>query len=124
MAERTLEHCRILVVEDEYMLADDLCSDLRDAGAAIIGPAGSVDDALRLVTSGAKIDGAILDINLRGKMVFPVADILIERRVPLILATGYDTQAIPGRYSGVVRCEKPVSINKIVEVLGRLIHAA
>jgi DNA-binding response OmpR family regulator len=120
MAERTLRNCRVLVVEDDYMLADELQSELADAKAIVLGPVGTVEDALNMVRSES-MDGAVLDLNLHGKMAFPVAELLSERRVPFMFVTGYDNAAIPDRFAGVARCQKPVNIAKIAMSIGRVI---
>lgn len=122
MSERTLRDCRILVVEDEYMLADELCTTLGDAGAIVLGPAGTVGDAFDLIAAQPAIDGAILDVNLGGEMIFPAADLLAERNVPFVFTTGYDASVIPPRFEHVVRCEKPISIVRITRAIGRAVH--
>jgi DNA-binding response OmpR family regulator len=119
MAEISLQGCRILAVEDEYMLADDLRAELENAGAIVIGPAATVQSAMALVRDEARIDGAILDVNLGGEMVYPVADLLMERGVPIAFTTGYDASAIPARFRDIPRCEKPISMAKVVQGLGR-----
>jgi DNA-binding response OmpR family regulator len=121
MAERSIRNCRILVVEDEYMLADELRTELGRAEAIVLGPAATVEDALALIASGQSIDGAILDVNLRGKMAFTVADLLLRQHVPFVFTTGYDESAIPTRFAGIVRCEKPLPTAKIVKALADVI---
>lgn len=123
MADRTLTDCRILLVEDEYMLADELRTELDDARAVVIGPAGTLADALDLIRSEEHIDGAILDVNLRGEMAYPAADLLIARGVPFVFTTGYDSSAIPDRFAEVVRCEKPINIRRVTEAIGRVMRA-
>ena len=112
MAESVLEALRgrkLLLVEDEYIVAADLAIRLEDVGAEIVGPAGSVEEALELVQSeGGRLDGAVLDVNLAGQRVYPVADALITQGVPFVLTTGYDASAIDSKYADVPRCEKPV----------------
>ena len=108
---------RILVVEDEYMMADDLQYDLEKAGAEVIGPVPSVADALRLLATEEVIDGAILDVNLRGEKAYPVADVLRERGIPFVLATGYETWSLPEAYKDVPRCEKPVDLRHLARTL-------
>ncbi|WBH15301.1 response regulator [Sphingomonas radiodurans] len=122
MPDRTLRNCRVLVVEDEYMLADELTMELGDAGAVVIGPAGTLEDALALIEAEPKIDGAILDVNLRGVLVFPAADVLAGRNVPIIFTTGYDAGVFPMRFDHVHRCEKPISIMCVTEAIGLVIH--
>ena len=96
---------------------------LGDAGAVVIGPAGTVKDALAFIGSEQHLDGAVLDVSLRGDFIFPAADILIERGVPFVFTTGYDASIMPSRFQHVVRCEKPVNIRKITQALGRVIDA-
>jgi CheY-like chemotaxis protein len=104
-----LEQRCMLVVEDEYLIAADLAAWLEDCGIKVVGPAGSVKDALKLVaTDGDRLDGGVLDINVRDERVYPVADALASRGVPFIFATGYDEVSIPERYARVPRYEKPL----------------
>lgn len=123
MSERTLRDCRILVVEDEYMLADELQTELDGADAVVLGPVGSLEDALELIRCEQNIDGAILDVSLRGEMAFPAADLLIERGVPFLFTTGYDRSAIPARFAEVVRCDKPINMRLVTRAIGRLVHS-
>jgi hypothetical protein len=110
MSTSQLRDLRILVVEDEYWLADELCTELTEAGAIVIGPAASVADALALIESADQLDG--------GVMGFPVADLLAQRGVRFVFATGYDDDAIPSRFSGTTRYQKPVAIRQIERALG------
>ena len=123
MPEPTLRDCRILVVEDEYMLADDLTNELVDAQAIVIGPVATVGAALELLAAEQQLDGAILDVNLCGEMVFPVADQLLDRRVPFLFSTGYDGSIIPPRFAHVVRCEKPIDMKRVTLAIGRVVHS-
>lgn len=108
---------RVLVVEDEYMLAEDLRCELEGAGAAVLGPVPSVADALALLARGPPPDAAILDVNLGGEMVFPVAEALRERGVPFVFATGYDAWSLPPAYAQVPRCEKPFDVGRCLASL-------
>ena len=109
---------RLLVVEDEYLIAAALERALEGRGAEVVGPAGSVEGALRLVEAeGDRLDGAVLDINLRDERVYPVADVLAARGVPFVFLTGYDAQVIPDTYAGVPRSEKPVSTALLARTL-------
>ncbi|MBM6594126.1 response regulator [Microvirga pudoricolor] len=119
MDKHSLEGHHILLVEDEYFIADDMVGYFEQSGAVVIGPVGSVEGALKLVAATDRIDAAVLDLNLRGEMSFPIADALQARNVPFVFATGYDGAAIPQRYAGIVRCEKPVAPRKLAEVLFR-----
>ncbi|WP_064706370.1 response regulator [Rhizobium bangladeshense] len=113
----TLVGRRLLIVEDEYLIARDLVQLLRNDGAEVIGPVATVDAALDLIDETPSLDGAVLDINLQGEMAYPIADVLTKRGVPFVFATGYDDAAILGRYRDVPRCEKPVAILKIAQSL-------
>jgi CheY-like chemotaxis protein len=100
------------VVEDEYLLAEDLREELERQGAEVMGPVPSVAEALELLRSGPAPYVAILDINLGGEMAYPVADALRARDIPFIFATGYEAQAIPKAYADVPRAEKPVEVRQ------------
>lgn len=107
----------VLIVEDEFYLADDLAAALVGVGAKVLGPYGRVEDASRLIEGGEIVDLAILDIDLVGDRVFPVADLLRERGAPFVFATGYDPEIIPERYVGVPRLEKPVTAATVIHLL-------
>lgn len=107
---------RVLLVEDDYFIADELAQWLRNAGAEVIGPVGTLSEALHLLDSHP-LDGAILDINLRGELAYPLADALISRGTPLVFSTGYDESAIPERYCDVTRCEKPLDPATVTRAL-------
>lgn len=112
-----LEGRRLLVLEDEFFLAEDMTRGLQEQGAEVIGPAGDIDRALDLLDGTPRLDGAVLDINVRGEMAYPVADALIARRIPFVFVTGYDKAVIPRRYADVIRCEKPVSARDVGRAL-------
>lgn len=116
-----LHHRTILIVEDEYLLARELETELRDAGACVLGPVGSLQDALDLVASGQHVDGAILDVNLQGAAVFPVADMLLDREVPFVFTTGYDDLVLPARLRQAMRYEKPLDIAVVLRRIRQLI---
>jgi DNA-binding LytR/AlgR family response regulator len=107
----------VLIVEDEFYLADDLAAALLGVGAKVLGPFGRVEDASRLIESGEAVDLAILDIDLFGDRVFPVADLLRERGAPFVFATGYDPEIIPERFVGVPRLEKPMTAATVIHLL-------
>ncbi|HEU4655434.1 MAG TPA: response regulator [Steroidobacteraceae bacterium] len=113
----TLNGRRVLVVEDEFLIAIDLCHTLGKQGATVVGPIPSVQDALQLLDSLGQLDVAILDVNLNGQAVFPLAEMLAERKVPYIFTTGYDKLGLPERYRRVPMCSKPVQIETIVETV-------
>lgn len=119
--KRTLAESHILVVEDEFFLADGLCRDLEGTGAVVVGPAPSVERALALISAEPHIHAAVLDVNLGGEMAYPVADALLSRLVPFVFTSGYDDALLERRYPEVPRCPKPAEFPAIAEVLTRLL---
>lgn len=117
VAKTSLTDKRILVVEDEFFLMEDLCRDLQGAGAVVIGPAPSVRQALALIETEPALDAAILDFNLGGEMAFPVADALLQRECPFVITTGYSDSILGGRYSNVPRVEKPAEFGHLAKAL-------
>jgi CheY-like chemotaxis protein len=107
---------RLLVVEDEYFVAEELAHAFEDRGASVVGPAPTIRDALTLIAQ-QPLDGAILDINLHGEMVYPVADELASRGIPFVFATGYDKTVLPSRFSTIKLCEKPADPNLVLDSL-------
>ena len=107
----------VLVVEDDFFIADDLVASLEAVGATIVGPVASVRDAMDLIGRGERLDGAVLDINLQGEMAFPVADALKARAISFVFATGYDPSIVPARFAGVVTCEKPFDADKVARAM-------
>jgi CheY-like chemotaxis protein len=108
---------RILVVEDDYLIVGDLVQDLEALGAEIVGPAPTLEQALEFVRGTGGIDGAILDVNVQGKMVYPLAQELKDRGVPFVFATGYSDGAIPDRYADVPTFSKPVHAENVARGL-------
>lgn len=117
MPRLSYSHLRILVVEDQYLISEDMKRDLQRMGVLVIGPASSVEAALRMLDAAPVVDGAILDIDLRGEMSFSVADALRERDIPFVFCSGYDERLIPEPYQDVTRCEKPVNVRSMVEAI-------
>lgn len=115
---------RILVVEDEYMTAEEITDLLAESGADTIGPVAFVGDAEILVAREDRIDGAILDVNLHGDPIWPVIDALLARNIPVVLETGYDPSAIPSAYAHLPRCEKPTGGQDLTRALARALSAA
>lgn len=122
MSERTLGGRRVLVVEDEWVTADDLCGQIRGEGAQVVGPVATVAQALGAIEGGPP-DAAILDINLGGEMAFRVADALRARGIPFLFATGYDAWSIPEGYRDVTRLEKPFDVSRCLRMLWRELEA-
>ncbi|HVE33410.1 MAG TPA: response regulator [Gemmatimonadaceae bacterium] len=109
---------RVLLVEDEHIVASALSRGLRVCGAEVIGPAATVEKALALIESTPTIDGALVDINLRGIQAYAVVDSLIAKQVPTVLATGYETSVVPNRYRSLVVLQKPFDPADAMTALG------
>ncbi len=108
---------RILVVEDEVLLAMDIQFALEDEGAEIVGPSHTVEDAKKLVATEF-LDAAILDVNLNGVEVFPVAEKLHEAGVPFLFHTGHATRdQLKALYPNVAICHKPTMPSDLVRTL-------
>jgi DNA-binding response OmpR family regulator len=116
----SLSGLAVLIVEDEFYLADDLASALDEMGAEVLGPFGRLEDACRQIEDAKPIDLAILDIDLVGERVFPAAELLRARGAPFLFATGYDADVIPARFSEVPRLEKPTAAADVIAHLERL----
>lgn len=110
----------MLVVEDEYYLADDARSVLCDEGAEVRGPVATVAEASALIEDGTSIEAVLLDVNLRGEMAFEVADALQARNIPFAFVTGYDRAALPERFATVPRLGKPVDPAQLVKLFATL----
>ncbi|HEY5412852.1 MAG TPA: response regulator [Caulobacteraceae bacterium] len=109
----------MLVVEDEFLIASLVEDMLADLGCEVVGPEGALAAAMKLAREEA-IDLAVLDVTIRGGQVFPVAEILLERGVPFILASGYGDLALPDAFRGGPRLTKPFNAAE----LERALHAA
>ena len=98
---------RVLIVEDESLVAMLLETILEDMGCAPVGPAATVDEGLRMISEGAAVDAALLDVNVAGKQVFPIAEALRERGVPFVFSTGYGEGGLPDEWRGQPTLQKP-----------------
>jgi DNA-binding NtrC family response regulator len=114
----------VLIVEDEYFIADDMAQALRELGAEVVGPVPNLTRAAAFIAANDRIDAAVLDINLAGESVFPIADMLADRGVPFVFATGYDQSALPPSYGRVLRWEKPFNPEDLARTLPRLLERA
>jgi len=115
---------RVLVVEDEYFLAEDIARVLTDLGARILGPVGELHEATAIVDGEVAIDAAVVDINLRSGLVFPLLRVLRQRKVPFVFTTGYDRSAIDAEFRDVSLWEKPLNIAAMAQDLAGLIAGA
>jgi CRP-like cAMP-binding protein len=117
--ERGLSGKTVLLVEDDYFEASELAARLSTLGVSVAGPAANVDQAFKVLRANSRLSGAILDINLGGQMVFPVADELDQRGLPFIFATGYERENIPARHAERT-LRKPLDEDAVVTALVRV----
>lgn len=98
---------RVLVVEDESLVAMLLETILEDMGCTPVGPAANIDEGMALATDGERLDAALLDVNVAGRQVFPVAEALKARGVPFVFSTGYGEGGLPEEWRGQATIQKP-----------------
>jgi CheY-like chemotaxis protein len=108
---------RILVVEDDLLVVADLVDTLHAMGADVVGPIENIEKALERLDKLPDIAGAVLDVSVQGRMVFPLADELDRRNVPYVFSTGYDNSIVPAQYSDIKRFSKPADERQIVSIL-------
>ncbi|MET3995968.1 CheY-like chemotaxis protein [Bradyrhizobium sp. S3.9.2] len=113
-----LKGCRVLILEDEYLVGDDLANALRSLGAHVTGPISHVAEALSL--NHDCFDVAVLDINLRGHSSYPFADELARMDKPFMFMTGYGAETIPDRFRHVHRREKPYLLADAIDDIAEL----
>lgn len=107
---------RILVVEDEALIAMLVEDALLEAGAHVLGPAATVEEAMTLFDS-ERPEAAVLDINLAGQASIPVADRLVAHAIPFVVATGYGAAGLPERHRNVPVLAKPYDPRDLIAAL-------
>ena len=115
----------ILVVEDEMFIALDLATILEDGGYRVLGPAASVARALKLL-EGQRPDAALLDVNLKGEMVTPVARLLRQMGVPFVLASAYGRTELPDdeALTGAPYLGKPTAPARLLAMVGQMLRGS
>jgi CheY-like chemotaxis protein len=116
-----LQGVKVLVVEDEYLVAALMEDILESAGCVVAGPIPRLAQALDAASSQA-YDVAVLDVNLAGERVYPVADILAQRNVPFVFVTGYGV--LPGEYANRPRLCKPFKMADLLDALSDIVKTA
>ena len=106
---------RILVVEDEPLVAMNLSTSLAELGFHVVGPYSTLAKAAAAAAE-TEVDAALLDVNLSGKVVYPVAEILASKNVPFAFITGYGTAALPDKYANAPVLQKPID-NETLQLL-------
>ena len=120
-ADRAKEHRKILLVEDEELVALELSSELSRLGWAIVGPAATLGEAQALLSD--KVDAAVLDVNLRGRPIYPVAEQLEKLHIPFVFCTGYEMVDPDGRFPDVPVIRKPARPAAVSAALADLLKA-
>lgn len=111
---------RVMIVEDELLIAMLIEDTLAEQECVVIGPFASVSDALEAARTET-LDLAVLDVNLRGEKVYPVAEVLAERGVPFVLLSGYGKDAVPDDRPRWRTCTKPFDPRDLVAILAEQI---
>jgi ActR/RegA family two-component response regulator len=112
---------RVLVTEDDYMIAFALHCELVDRGAKVIGPVSNLDWATALLEAKGPIDAAVIDINLQGELAFTLVDSLVQADIPVVFYTGYGAEVLPYRLRHIPRFEKPAPTSQVVQELAGLL---
>lgn len=112
-----LQGRRVLVVEDEALVAMLLETILEDMGCTPVGPASNIDEGEALARDEAALDAALLDVNVAGRQVFPVAAALKARGVPFVFSTGYGEGGLPDEWRGNPTIQKPFTEAAIRDAL-------
>ena len=113
--------CRILVVEDEMLIALQIEDVLVKLGCDVVGPTGKIESALQFANEG-KFDAAVLDVTICGGKVYSVAELLLARGVPFVLASGYGDWALPEALKNRPRMVKPFTATALEEQIKLLCH--
>lgn len=117
-----LQGRRILVIEDESLVAMLLETILDDMGCTVVGPESNVDDGLIAATTEASLDAALLDVNVAGREVFPIAEALRTRGVPFVFSTGYGEAGLPEHWRGNPTIQKPFTEGAIRDALMKVMN--
>ncbi len=115
---------RILVVEDESLVAMLLETILEDMGCETVGPVSNVAEAVSLIDGGELLHGALLDVNVAGVEVFPAAAALEARGVPFVFSTGYGEGGLPEEWKGRITLQKPFTEAAVEDALSRALSQA
>lgn len=109
----------VLIVEDQYLVADEMRRMIAGMGADVLGPVARSNAALQLLNETA-VDFALLDINLGDQNAYPVAAELLRRKVPFLFATGCEPWVIPEAFQAVPRLDKPLTPRTLADAVQRL----
>jgi CheY-like chemotaxis protein len=114
---------RILVVEDSPVVGPFTAELLADLGCEVVGPAPNMAAARELAESDEPIDAAMMDVHIRGDVVFALCEVLAARGVPFVLTSGYADWQMPDKWDDRPRLQKPYTLEQVEDALARLIGA-
>jgi FixJ family two-component response regulator len=112
-----LAGAKLLIVEDEYLIGQDLAYGPQSEGIDVLGPFSTIDSAIDVVKNNDDIGAAILDLNLRGRVAFDLAEQLADKNIPFVFYTGYDSVIVPEKFRKVRRIRKPADWSEIKRAL-------
>ena len=116
-----MTNARILVVEDEFFVAEEIADALEAAGFEVVGPCPTVAAALARIADGPSLDAAVLDASLRHASSLPVAEALAERGIPFAVVTGFSADQLPARMAAAPVLTKPLRCEDLVRLLQGLL---
>lgn len=118
-SSKILQGCRVLIVEDQFLLAEEMSAIIRSLGAEVVGPFATTAASLQLVRQ-ERVDLAILDINLDGEQVYIVAHELRNRSIPFFFATGYEPWVVTLQFQDAPHLEKPVNSSSLLQAIAAI----
>lgn len=123
MNSDNLQGCRVLVVDDELLVAMMVEDTLADEGCEVVGPYARLSEAM-VAARQECLDGAVLDVNLGGEKIYPLAELLQARGIPFLLVTGYGRDAVPPEHPEWRVCTKPFPPRQLVEMVSQHVCGA
>ncbi len=118
-----LTGARILVLEDEVLVAMMIEDMLQELGCQVVGPFARMDEALERIAASGGIDLAVLDVNVAGQASYPVAEALAKTETPFIFSTGYDAEGLPEIWRSRPSLRKPFMLGELERVLHQVLGA-
>ena len=118
-SDKILQGCRVLIVEDQFLIAEEMSAIIRGLGAEVVGPSATIGASLQLLRN-TRVDLAILDINLDGEQVYVVAQELRNHDIPFFFATGYEPWVVSLQFQDAPHLEKPVNSFSLIQAIATL----
>jgi DNA-binding LytR/AlgR family response regulator len=112
-----LSGCRILLVEDDFLIGESVAAIVQEAGGSTIGPFATMIEALGCLSDLEAIDGAVLDVGLEGEFSYPLAEALRTTRIPFLFLTGRSKQELPADFASATHLQKPFNASSLVKAL-------